>query len=115
VAATLVGTLPIGMGTLAIVAFIQRTTGSYAAAVSPQAVLVAAAAGTLIGTLAFVAATPLAPRSRSRTLRPPARASGCSEVPCSAAEAHGPAAAVRAAATSAAAISAAAISAAGDF
>ena len=44
VAATLVGTLPIGMGTLAIVVFIQRETGSYASAGLVAAALAAGAA-----------------------------------------------------------------------
>ena len=54
VAATLVASLPIGMGTLAIVVFIQRETGSYsaaglvAAALAPGAAAVTPALGRLI-------------------------------------------------------------------
>jgi MFS family permease len=44
VAAVLVASLPIGMGTLALVVFIQRTTGSYAAAGLVAAALAAGAA-----------------------------------------------------------------------
>ena len=44
VAAVLVSALPIGMGTLAIVVFIQRETGSYSAAGLVAAALAAGAA-----------------------------------------------------------------------